>query len=83
MVGVFTRIAAMLLGVVVVGAMLYVTADLGIISSEPMPGAERDLAYLAGIVALIVMGPGRLSLDHLLGIEPGEATSERAPAYAT
>ena len=25
----------------------------------------------------------RLSLDHLLGIEPSEATSERAPAYAT
>ncbi len=82
-VGFFTRIAAMLLGVVVVGAMLYVTADLGIISSEPMPGAERDLAYLAGIVALIVIGPGRLSLDLLLGIEPTEATSEPAPAYAT
>ncbi len=48
-----------------------------------MPGAERDLAYLAGIVALIVIGPGRLSLDLLLGIEPTEATSEPAPAYAT
>ncbi len=34
-------------------------------------------------VPLIVMGPGRLSLDHLLGIEPSEATSERARAYAT
>ncbi len=83
MVGVFTRIAAMLLGVVMVGALLYVKTDLGIISSEPMPGAEVEFAYLAGLVALIVIGPGRLSLDHRLGVEPREATSERARAYAT
>lgn len=82
-VGVLTRIASMLLGVILVGALLYVKTDLGIISSEPMPGAEVEFAYLAGLVALIVIGPGRLSLDHRLGIEPSEATSERAPAHAT
>ncbi len=29
-----------------------------------------DLALLAGLVAVIVLGPGRLSLDHQVGIEP-------------
>lgn len=67
--GIGTRIAAMLLSVVMIGALIYVKADLGVISSEPMPGAELDLALLAGLIALIVLGPGPISLDHRLGIE--------------
>ncbi|MEZ5220557.1 MAG: DoxX family protein [Ilumatobacteraceae bacterium] len=87
--GVATRVAAMLLSVVMIGALLYVKADLGVISSEPMPGAELDLSMLAGLVALIVLGPGPLSVDHKLGIEPagvsmpeqGAGTS-KSPALA-
>jgi len=41
-----------------------------------------DLALLAGLVAVIVLGPGRLSLDHQFGIEPREAAESREPAYA-
>lgn len=70
LVGAGTRMAAGLLSVVMVGALIYVKADLGIISSVPMPGAELDLALLAGLVALLLGGPGRLSVDDKLGLEP-------------
>lgn len=78
--GVGTRLAAMALSVVMVGALVYVKQDLGIISSQPMPGAELDLALLAGLLAVIVTGPGRISLDHQLGIEPRDAVADGRPA---
>ena len=77
--GVMTRLSAMLLGLVMVGAIIYVKADLGIISSQPMPGAELDLAMLAGLVALIVTGPGAASVDERVGIEPKSVVIEREP----
>ncbi len=80
--GIGTRIAAMLLSVVSIGALIYVKQDLGIISSTPMPGAELDLALLAGNIALIVHGPGPISLDHQLGIEPRESSELREAADA-
>ncbi|MGF1599190.1 MAG: DoxX family protein [Acidimicrobiales bacterium] len=70
MAGIGTRLAALALSAVMVGAIIYVKADLGIISSEPMPGAELDLALLAGLIAVVVLGPGRYSVDSMLGIEP-------------
>lgn len=73
--GLGTRFGAAALAVIMIGALVYVKADLGIISSEPMPGAELDLALLAGLVAVMVLGPGRLSLDQKVGIEPGEAAA--------
>lgn len=78
--GLGTRVAAMALSVVIVGALVYVKQDLGIISSEPMPGAELDLALLAGLFAIIVMGPGVAAVDHQVGLEPAESTSAREPA---
>lgn len=80
-IGVGTRIAAIALSGVSIGALIYVKQDLGIISSEPMPGAELDLALLAGLIAVIVLGPGRFSVDHQFGIEPREAAETREPAY--
>ena len=68
--GVATRMAAMLLGLVMLGAIVYVKADLGIISSDPMPGAELDLSMLAGLVALIFLGPGPIPADDKIGMEP-------------
>ena len=78
--GLGTRFAAMALSVVSIGALLYVKQDLGIISSEPMPGAELDLALLGGLVAVILLGPGPISIDHRLGIEPREAAAGNEPA---
>ena len=71
--GIATRIAAGLLSIVLLGALVLVKVDLGIISSGPMPGAELDLALLAGLLALVLMGPGDVSADRALGLE-------RAPA---
>jgi putative oxidoreductase len=81
--GIGTRIAAVLLSVVMIGALIYVKQDLGIISSGPMPGAELDLALLAGLIALVVLGPGRLSLDDRLGVEPRTSADQRDVAHAS
>jgi putative oxidoreductase len=68
--GLATRIVAALFTVQLIGALIYVKQDLGILSSEPMPGAELDLAYLAGLATLILLGPGLLSLDERIHLEP-------------
>jgi putative oxidoreductase len=81
--GLATRVAAMLLSVVMIGALIYVKQDLGIISAGPMPGAELDLALLAGLVALVVLGPGRFSLDDRLGVERPTSADQREFAHAS
>ena len=80
--GIGSRIAAMLLSVVVIGALIYVKRDLGIISSQPMPGAELDLAMLAGLIALVILGPGSISVDDKIGIEPSMIPLGREPVLA-
>lgn len=80
--GIGTRIAAMLLSVLMIGALIYVKKDLGIISSQPMPGAELDLSILAGLVAVLFTGPGRYSIDDKVGLEPSEISDVREPALA-
>lgn len=75
LVGVGTRLAAAALALVLLGAIVFVKSDLGIISSQPMPGAELDIALLAGLVALILLGPGPLSADRAVGLELTPASS--------
>jgi putative oxidoreductase len=82
-VGFATRIAAILLSLVMVGAILYVKQDLGIISSQPMPGAELDLALLAGLVALVFLGPGKYSVDDAIGLEPKDAAVSPEPVLTS
>jgi putative oxidoreductase len=46
------------------------------------PGYETDLLYLAGLMALVLGGPGRLSVDRLLlrcGIDASWPSSLRRP----
>jgi putative oxidoreductase len=76
-IGLGTRIAAALLGLIMIGAVIFVKAELGLISSEPMPGTELDLALLAGLVTLFVTGPGRFSADEMIGLEPSEMRADR------
>jgi len=81
LIGLLTRLATLPLIATVVGAIALVKADLGVIAPEgaPMPGAEVDIALLAGLVALLLLGPGRVSVDHVVGIEPrAAATREHA-----
>lgn len=80
--GIGTRIAAMMFSVLMISAIFYVKRDLGIISSKQMPGAELDLAILAGLVAVMITGPGRFSIDDKFGIEPPEIINVWEPGFA-
>lgn len=59
--GLFTRLAAAALSLIMIGAIVWVKADGGILGS-----AELDLAYLGGLLGLVLLGPGRLSVDEAL-----------------
>lgn len=80
--GLLTRVAALPLIVILAVATVAVKLDLGLIApmGAPMPGAELDLALIAGLVAVLLLGPGRPSVDHLLGIEPGVTAGQPAAA---
>lgn len=68
--GVATRIASLVLSVVMVGALVFVKTEVGLLGSAGEPvGAEIDLALLAGLLTVIVLGPGRASVDHAIGID--------------
>ncbi len=56
--GVFTRIAAGLLAINMIGAMLQVKLAKGFIG-----GFELDLLYLAIMISLMISGPGNLSIE--------------------
>ncbi len=43
------------------------------------PGVELDLLYLATAAYYLVAGPGPLSVDAMLGIEPAVDVDERIP----
>jgi putative oxidoreductase len=56
--GVFTRIAAGLLAINMIGAILLVKQSKGFID-----GYELDLLYLAIMISLMLTGPGNLSIE--------------------
>ena len=69
-VGAGTRVAALANGVVMLGAILLVKSDVGLIAPQGAgAGAELDLALLALAVGVLLLGPGRLSVDEALGVE--------------
>ena len=68
-VGLLSRLAALLLTINLVIATLLVNIHVGLLSSTDGVGAELPLALIAGFLAILSAGPGRLSLDYLLGVE--------------
>ena len=75
LVGIFTRIAAGLLAVQMIGAILLVKLSKGFID-----GFELDLLYLAIMVNLLITGPGFLSIEkNLLKRE----MFPKSPKYST
>ncbi len=65
--GVATRISAVLLAVIMLVAMLTVKLPMQpnpIAAAGPMPGYELDLALLAGLTALFFLGAGKAALDN-------------------
>jgi putative oxidoreductase len=59
--GFFTRYSAALLAIVMIVAMLVVKFKMGLLG-----GYELDLALLAGSLALLLAGPGPLSLERAI-----------------
>lgn len=66
--GLLTRYVTLPLIVVMVGAILLVKIDVGFIVANA-PGGELDTALLAGLLGLLFIGPGRYSLDSIMGLE--------------
>ena len=68
-VGLLSRLVTLLLTINLVIATLMVNMHVGLLSSTGGVGAELPLALIAGFLAILSAGPGRLSLDYLLGVE--------------
>ncbi len=66
-VGLATRVWAIIIALVLVGAIFLVKVDLGLIADSGV-GAELDVALLAGSVAILLLGPGKLAADNAIGL---------------
>ncbi len=61
-IGVLTRISSSILSVVMLGAIFYVKQASNLTGER---GYEIDLILLAGCLATIVSGPGKVSISHI------------------
>ena len=61
-IGVLTRISASILSIVMLGAIFHVKHAAHITGQG---GYELELVILAGVLTIIVAGPGRVSLSHI------------------
>jgi putative oxidoreductase len=79
-VGLLSRLAAVLLTIDLVVAILLVKVNIGLLSPAEGSGvgAELELALIAGFLVVLLAGPGRLSVDQARGYE-GDLVQE-APA---
>lgn len=69
-VGLLSRLSALLLTIDLVVAILLVKLNVGLIAPQGSgAGAELDLALIAGFLVILLAGPGRFSLDYALGID--------------
>jgi putative oxidoreductase len=79
-VGFLARLVSFLMTLELIGAIYFVTWSNGLIGEEGV-GFERDLAYISAFIVVMLLGPGRPSVDHALGLEesvpaPGPAVRE-------
>lgn len=70
--GLLSRVVGLLLAIELVFAIILVKWEVGLIAAEGV-GFERDLAYIAGFLTTVLLGPGRPSVDHALGLEGRKA----------
>jgi len=62
LVGVLSRISASLLSIIMLGAIFHVKGAANLTGEG---GYALDLMILAGVLLIIVAGPGRVSISHL------------------
>lgn len=69
-VGLLTRLVTLPIIGNMVGAIVLVKKDAGLIA-PPGSGAglELDLLLLAGLIAILFLGPGRFSVDHQIRLD--------------
>ncbi len=65
-VGFFTRYWALLLSIVMIVAIFTVKLPNGLLGMQGRPGYELDVALLVGCLALLLTGPGPLSLERAI-----------------
>lgn len=84
-IGAATRIAALLNGLVMIGAIALVKVDVGLIAPQGSGvGMELDLALLALAIGVLALGPGKLSVDGATGNEVIDLTvGESSDGHAT
>ena len=70
--GLLTRLVALPLIGIMIGAIALVKVDVGFVVGDAT-GAELETALLAGLLGLLFIGPGRLSIDAALGMETAVA----------
>ena len=63
-VGVLTRISASVFSIILLGAIFHIRWENGFFVSQG--GWEWDLAMLAVTLSIIVAGPGKISISHLV-----------------
>lgn len=74
--GLFSRLAALLVAINLLVATLLVKVGVGLIAPEGTgAGAELDLALMAGCLVVLFAGPGVFSADRALGLD--ESTPEK------
>lgn len=81
--GLLTRVAAALLSLEMLGTGVVVKLDalhLGVLGPKGSGGAEVDFLMLAALLAVLVLGPGNLSLDSLLGLDRKEEATQSKPS---
>jgi putative oxidoreductase len=64
LVGVLTRVTGSIFAVILLGAIFYIRWENGFFVSQG--GWEWDLVMLAAVLAIIVAGPGRISISHVV-----------------
>ena len=62
--GVLTRVTSSIFAVILLGAIFHIRWENGFFVSKG--GWEWDLVMLAVVLAIIVAGPGRISISHLV-----------------
>jgi putative oxidoreductase len=75
--GLGTRVWAVLASLLMVGTTLIVKWDVGLLGPSGRTGMELDLLVLAGALAIALLGPGRVSLDHALGLDGAPARARQ------
>jgi putative oxidoreductase len=61
--GILTRISASLIAIIMLGAIFYVKQASSLMGNG---GYALDLVILAGALMIIIVGPGRASLAHII-----------------